>query len=1034
MSLFFFQIIDKKRNKAKIVSSRLYTVQTNDLYFETQQLLEMVREIFVDNITDQFYLNKLDFDLVFNRSFNSFIEIAPRPEVTDDEGKIAEKNIKEYLNSNLNIDNDLKVRSSTLYAFEEKISLELLEEYASKYLANKLIHHIQVGNDIEMFKEREHLFFSSIDSNDNERLRINEIIDLSCDNESDEKLLQISQKYLLALDLAEMKAIRNYYLRRDVADKRRSLNLPMWPYDIELQAIAQTWSEHCKHKEFRAKIHFELDGEKRVIDSLFDTYIRKATEIVNEKVDFLVKVFDDNAGLVRVDDDHYLSWKVETHNSPSALDPYGGALTGILGVNRDAVATGIGGARPLFNTNVLCFAPADYAQRNNLLPGQMDPRRIMYGVVKGIKDGGNKMGIPTVNGSIVFDDRFSGKPLVFCGTAALSPATVKDNESESEVNTALKKIECGDLIISAGGRVGRDGIHGATFSSLGLDENSPSSAVQIGSPYTQKILFDFLEEARDRYLVKTMTDNGAGGLSSSIGELAQIAGGAEVFLEKVLLKYSFLKPWEIFLSESQERITLVVEREKLNELQVLAQKFQVEICNIGQFKNDNHLSVYYKEKLILHLDLEFLHKGYPQKVLEAIHKTNNSEKNSQIFDIDFNKTTLNNIICQLLSNINICSREEIIRVYDHEVKGQTILKSLMGGVGTQNQFSPQDAAVFRLFYNSYKGVAISNGLCPQYAELDPYQMSQGAFDENIRSIISVGGELPHTHTHKNNFWSVCDNFCLPNVCYDPQTNPDGKEKLGKLVQMCEGLFDMATFFNIPLTSGKDSMKNDFIYKDKKISIPPTILYSFVANIEDVRRINSAEFKVSGDLIYLLGETYDDELAKARLFDLIDLYPEIQIPLVLPKSNVVVPKVRKEMALDLYLKMMEANRRRILNSSHDLSDGGLVVALAESLFANNLGATINLSCSNNVIPFLFSESHSRFLVSINPKMKSLFESIFDGRFKLLGEVEGQGQGQGESSAKVDLKIYNQNKLIVEIATSTLYSSFTKPRFLQYGGNE
>ncbi|MBF0298686.1 MAG: phosphoribosylformylglycinamidine synthase [Oligoflexia bacterium] len=1014
MTQNFFQIIDKTATAI----SKIYTIESN-YFFDSFELEKIIRDIFLNEITGEFYINQLN-NTLNDTIFNSFVEVSFLPEVTDDEGKIAEHNIREYLNI-FNDNYKISVRSSTLYAFKEKIDPPLLMDYAVKYLANKLINNIFASNNVTTFYSRNHLFKKENAKQISSEEKV-KIMDLSG---SDEYLLDISKKYLLALNLEEMHCIRNYFLKEETIKKRQLLNLPCWPYDIEIETIAQTWSEHCKHKEFNAKIFCEGN---LIVDSIFNTYIKRATEEINKELiefygadNFLVKVFDDNAGLVKVDENNLLSWKVETHNSPSALDPYGGALTGILGVNRDAVATGIGGAEPLFNTNVLCFASADYAERVQLLPSQMDPKKIISGVVKGIQDGGNKMGIPTINGSIIFDDRFSGKPLVFCGTAALLPTKTIDATTKASINSAIKKINCGDLIISAGGRVGRDGIHGATFSSEALDENSPSSAVQIGSPYTQKILFDFLKEAREKYLINTMTDNGAGGLSSSVGELAQIlhertaAGGANVYLDNVLLKYVGLLPWEIFLSESQERITLVVDKDNFEQLRILAQKYEVEIANIGHFTDDGYLSIFYNKQLILHLDLTFLHKGVPQKKLEIcnkkisvkdLHENNNINLDINLDEIFLDKFEV--LSKDILSNINICSREKIIRVLDHEVKGQTILKSLMG---ENNHYSPQDAAVFRLHFNSYKGIAVSNGICPQYAESDPYEMSQGAFDESIRSIISVGGELPLVNK-KTNFWSVCDNFCLPNIVYNELTNPDGKEKLAKLVRMCEALYDISTFFKIPLTSGKDSMKNDFLYKDKKISIPPTVLYSTLAHIGDIRNINSSEFKNPGDLIYLLGDTYNFELAHSRLFDVEHIVHDLK---EINFNNFTVPKVRREKAKELYLLIMEANenKNRVLNSSHDLSDGGLIVALAESLFANNLGATINISQEKNIIPFFFSESHSRFIVSVSANKKNLFESIFDGRFKLLGVVTDDPL----------LKIFNKNKNVLNLATLSLYSSYS-----------
>ncbi|HRX17397.1 MAG TPA: AIR synthase-related protein, partial [Spirochaetota bacterium] len=601
---------------------------------------------------------------------------------------------------------------------------------------------------------------------------------------------KLSRDMVLSMDIEELRAIQNYYRDEKVLKKREKSGLPSIPTDCELEILAQTWSEHCKHKEFAAKITYtnRVTGETKEIDSLFKTYIKGSTEKIRENLkknanDWLLKVFNDNAGVVELNKKDTFIWKVETHNSPSAIDPYGGAITGILGNNRDPLCTGIGGGRLLFNTNVLCFGDPYY--EGELIDTQLHPRRIFEGVVKGIEDGGNKSGIPTVNGSIIFDERYAGKPLVYCGTAGIIPREYKGR------NAWEKHIDKGDRIIMAGGRVGKDGIHGATFSSTELNEFSPSSAVQIGSPITQKLLADFLERATERGLIKCSTDNGAGGLSSSIGELATISNGAIVDLENVPLKYSGLKPWEVFLSESQERMSLVVEPRYIKEVFNLADEMEVELTDIGEFSSEGDLVIRYDGKTIASLDLDFLHDGVPRKHMDA-----------QWDGVDLKEPTLpeiddyNMILKKLLAALNICSKEWVIRQYDHEVKGKSVLKPLMGDGN-----SPQDAAVVRTSFDSFEGVAVSNGIIPRYGDIDAYQMSAGSFDEAVRQIISAGGELPNLEKSNGIFWTVNDNFCVPDSLYDPVNNPDGKVKLAKLVQMCEALYDMSTFFDIPMTSG-----------------------------------------------------------------------------------------------------------------------------------------------------------------------------------------------------------------------------------------
>ena len=780
---------------------------------------------------------------------------------------------------------------------------------------------------------------------------------------SDDDLLALSRTRVLSLSLEELHAIRHHYEDSQVRAARAGLGLPMLPTDCELEILAQTWSEHCKHKEFNALINYrdEDTGEERVIDSLFNTYIRRSTEIVRGRLqeygtDWLVTVFNDNAGVVRIDDDRVFVWKVETHNTPSALDPYGGAITGILGNNRDPLGTGRGGARLLFNTNVLCFGPLDYDR--DLLPGQLHPARVFSGVQKGIEDGGNKSGVPTVNGSILFDDRYAGKPLVYCGTGAIMASRYPQGDSWD------KEIASGDCIVMAGGRVGKDGIHGATFSSTEIDKHSPLSAVQIGSPITQKLLSDFLEEACRTGLVKCATDNGAGGLSSSVGELATLSGGALVHLEAVPLKYPGLRPWEIFVSESQERMTLVVEPRYLTGLMAMAAHYEVEASDIGRFTDSGVLDVRFHGRPVAVLDVDFLHDGVPRKTMSATWRRPTTKEPDLPKVDDYGQ-----LVLDLLGSNNICSREDVIRRYDHEVKGKTVVKPLMGATGV----APQDAAVMRFDFDSYQGIAISNGIAPKFGDIDPYHMSAGAFDEAVRQIISVGGILPDPSDRNNRFWTVNDNFCVPDSHYHPVHNPDGDMKLGKLVRMCEALFDMAVAYNIPMTSGKDSMKNDFKAGGERISVPPTVLYSIVARMDDVRMAVTSEFKAPGDLVYLAGETYD-ELGASELYRMLGFI------------GANVPRVRTEKALALYRLVGAANHQRLIESSHDLSDGGLAIAAAECAFGAGLGANLALPMDDlETRPWLFAESHSRFIMSVRPENQARFEQSMRGRYTRLGTV-------------------------------------------------
>ncbi len=958
----------------RVRSSKLYTLLTP---LTDEQLRQFATHGLKDPVLHEVHVNSV----YHPRGFRSYIAVGKRPGVTDDEGASAQKSLGDVLGITLDGETQ-RIFTRDVFYLEHHLDETAVRRIAEELLGNVLIHHFDCG-EISAWVDYIPQVKIAADST-------TEFVNVFV---PDQELDRLSRKRVLSLNLPEWHAIQGYYRDKAVVGKREAVGLSPLPSDCELEVFAQTWSEHCKHKEFNALIHYtDLDtGETKQVDSLFKTYIQGATETIRSRLEtagqqWLVKVFSDNAGVVRIDDEHLFVWKVETHNTPSALDPYGGALTGILGNNRDPLGTGRGGGRLLFNTNVLCFAPPSYTRE--LLSGQLPPKRVFAGVRNGIEDGGNKSGVPTVNGAIVFDDRYAGKPLVYCGTGSIMPASYQGK------NAWEKEIAEGDRIVAAGGRVGVDGIHGATFSSAEIDENSPRSAVQIGSPITQKLLSDFLEVACEKGLVKCCTDNGAGGLSCSIGELATISGGATVQLAAVPLKYLGIKPWEIFLSESQERMTLVVEEEKLELLFHLAAEHEVEVTDIGRFTSTGVLEVHYGETLIAYLDLDFLHNGVPRKTLDAQWKRPRLTEPKLPMELDYN-----DILLRLMGSFNICSRESVIRQYDHEVKGKTIIKPLMGPRGT----APQDAAVMRIGLDGYQGVAISNGIIPRYGDIDPYAMSAGAFDEAVRQIIAVGGRLPDLQTNSGPFWSVNDNFCLPDSVYDKRTNPDGKVKLAQLVRMCEALYDMATFYNIPLTSGKDSMKNDFRADGVKISVLPTVLYSMVAGIDDVRNTVTSEFKAAGDLIYLVGKTYD-ELGGSEFYRLFGELGEN------------VPVVRKEEARERYRKVMAANGRDLLESCHDLSDGGLAVALVESAIGGDLGIVVELGLSladNLSVPQdpslpatssqpltledhrmlrigLFSESHSRFVVSVRPENREPFEALVGKAATFLGRVTPRKQ--------------------------------------------
>jgi len=759
----------------------------------------------------------------------------------------------------------------------------------------------------------------------------------------DSKLLELSRERLLALSLKEMKAVQAYFSGEEVKNERTAAGISTEPTDVELEMIAQTWSEHCKHKIFQADIEYRDGGTTEKIHSLFSTYIKSTTEQLAPEKTFLRSVFHDNSGVIAFTEDTLLCFKAETHNSPSALDPYGGAITGIVGVNRDIIGTGIG-AQPLFNTNVLCFGELT-TPPEDLPEGLLHPSRILEGVHQGIIDGGNQSGIPVAGGAFLFDESYTGKPLVFCGTGGIMPAEIQGRK------TWEKKINPGDLAVMVGGRIGKDGIHGATFSSRVLDEESPTSAVQIGDPITQKKMLDFLLEARDLNFYSGITDNGAGGLSSSLGEMAELSGGIRIDLHACPLKYLGLAPWEILVSESQERMSCAVPPADLESFLSLAERRGVEAAVVGEFTDSGFVDVRYEEELTAYISLEFLHNGLPRMELTAEWvPPERVPRSAQLPPPD-------KILPELLREPNIASKEKLVRQYDHEVKGHSIGKPFTGKYSD----GPSDGGVLKPLYDSWKGITVTHGICPRYGDLDTYAMAMCAVDEAFRAHIACGGDP--------DFACGLDNFCWPDPVESAET-PDGKYKLAQLVRACRGLQDACTAYGIPLISGKDSMKNDASLKGKKVSVRPTLLISLMGIVPDVRKIVSTDFKSPGDSIYLIGET------KAELGGTF-------LEKILGETFESVPRVRTGEAMERYRRIFSALRAGLIASCHDLSDGGLGVALAESVLGGCAGAEIDLTGIESpgrdigFTAFLFSETPSRFIVSVSPEAEERFLSIMTG---------------------------------------------------------
>lgn len=791
--------------------------------------------------------------------------------------------------------------------------------------------------------------------------RKSESIDLEV---GDDELLEISERGLLALNLQEMKAIQSHYRDPHVKRTREEMGLPIdAPTDAELECLAQTWSEHCSHKIFAAKIrHKDIEtGESTTIDSLFKTHIMKPTLDIQKEVDWLLSIFHDNSGVIAWNENWSLCMKAETHNSPSALDPFGGAMTGIVGVNRDILGTGLG-ARPIANTDVFCFGPPDYT--GNIPKGLFHPSRVFRGVHAGVRAGGNESGIPTVNGAIIFDERYLGKPLVYCGTVGIMPRLLPDGrESHDKTPTP------GDIVYMVGGRVGFDGIHGATFSSLELTEDSPSSAVQIGDPITQKKMLDMIIEARDEGLIQVITDNGAGGLSSSVGEMAELTGGADLDLSVVPLKQAGLSPWEILVSESQERMTVGVKPEDCESFEALADLHEVEATAVGKFTDSGAFTVRMGTDVVAHLPISFLHDGCPQLELDS-EWTPPTHAEVLLPEV----SQMGEALSRLIARPNIASKEWWVRSYDHEVIAQSVIKPFCG----VNHDAPGDAAVIAPIQGQTQGAVISNGIIPRYSDIDAYAMTAASIDEALRNAVCVGVDL--------DLIAGLDNFCWPDPVESEKT-PDGRYKLAQLVRANRALDDVCRAYKLPCISGKDSMKNDAKLYGEKISIPPTILFSLIGNHQDVRKAVSSDFKSPGDRIYLCGESHQELGASEIAYMLRD---ETQ-----GQSGIGgrVPEIDTTRNLAMYRALTEAMQKELVASAHDCSDGGLAVAISECCFGSDSGARVDISpimydC-NQIEPWgaMFGESLGRILVSVKPENSEAFENLMtDHACYFLGVVE------------------------------------------------
>ena len=804
----------------------------------------------------------------------------------------------------------------------------------------------------------------------------------------DETLQAVSARMCLSLTLLEMQAVRDFY----VAAGRE-------PTDVELETVAQTWSEHCKHKTLAGAVRFTGEGGERRFENLLKETVFEATRRLDR--DDCLSVFVDNAGVIAFDDEHGVCMKVETHNHPSAIEPYGGAGTGIGGVVRDILGTGLG-ARPVMNTDVFCFAPPD-TPPEDVPNGCLHPRRVLHGVVGGVRDYGNRMGIPTASGGLFFDERYVGNPLVYCGTVGILPRRFVD-----------KAARPGDRILAVGGRTGRDGIHGATFSSAELTEESETvsaGAVQIGNPIEEKRVLDGLLVARDAGLLRAVTDCGAGGFSSAVGEMGEETG-ARVELARAPLKYEGLSYSEIWISEAQERMVLAVAPGDVDRVRAIFEVEGVETTDLGEFTGDGRLVLTYDGTEVADLPMSFLHDGLPRVEREARwdppplapfpFAPGQGEAGS---GDDAERARRGTELRAILGAWNVCSKEWVVRQYDHEVQGGSALKPLVG----VRADGPGDASAVTPLLGNPRGVAVASGLNPRLGDVSPYDMATNAVDEALRNLAATGAP-PFTA-------ALLDNFSWGNA-----SKPD---RLGSLVRASEGLRDAALAYGTPFVSGKDSLNNEFQAGGRTIAIPPTLLVSAFTVVPDVRRLITMDLAAAGNLLYVVGVTRPEmggsHLALVRGLDSLAAGP--------------APRVRFDESRAALGGVHRATAAGLVRACHDASEGGLAVAVAEMAFAGCLGADVELlhapfeevvedgaaiGASDDAL--LFAESPGRFVCEVAPADAEAFEAA-------LGAAAHARVGRVTDTMRV--RIHGlRNWLLVDESIEALREAFTAP--LRHGG--
>ena len=916
---------------------RVIRVLTIDADLDPAQLDQIRSEIFTNPVTEESSYSPMASD------FDWLIWIGFRPGVRDTAGSTASEAIEDLVG--IRFKPDQAVYFSKLYEIRGEISEHQTQKIASDLLANEVIQQWKIYSNTDWDADKGIGFVVPKVIIDHEpAVSVISVL-------SDEELSKISLERNLALQDRDIPVIRQYFLREDVRKEREKVGLDQ-PTDVELEYISQARSDHCNHNTFRGlfRYHDLATGTRETVDNLFKSCIEAPTLKIKEEKDWVISVLWDNAGVGRFDDHYYYVITGETHNSPSNMEAYGGAITGIVGIYRDPMGTGKG-SKLILGMYGYCLGHREYD--GDLLP-HLHPRRLLDGIIEGVKDGGNKSGIPTPFGLLLFDKSYIGKCLVFVTAMGIMPAQI-GNESSHKKTTSP-----GDLIIMSGGRVGKDGIHGVTAASETYSEHTPAGHVQIGDPYTQKKMHDFLLEARDEGFISFITDNGGGGLSSSVGESARFSNGCRVDLDKVPLKYDGLDQWEIWISESQERMTIAVKPEHMDAFMALSARHAVESTVIGEYNDSGFLKLDYKGKTCAYIRMDLLESDFPQWEFDAEWLPPETRGLTEpVLSEPQNHGALLKV---MLSRPNVCARNWITRQYDHEVQGGSVIKPLVG----RRRDVPSDAVVVRPILDSSRGIAVSQALIPFYSLIDTYHMVAATIDEAVRKILAVGADPNHI--------GGIDNFCWPTVEYHPIKNPDGRYKAAQLVRANWALRDYCLGFHIPLLSGKDSMYIDGNLKGPfgerhKVSGLPTLMFTVSSVVEDISRCITMDTKFPGDLVYVIGKT-KNELGGSEYYQLMD------------SVGLNVPRVDVEGLWPQYVALHKAIEGGLVSSCHAVSRGGLAVHLAMVAMAGEQGMEINLSSipgASRLRPsqILYSESCGRFVLTVAPGKKEVFEKIFAG---------------------------------------------------------